>query len=159
MSPFTTKITLLLDSQHVPYRLLPHSQPVFTVEAAAAQRGVVKEEMVKSILLRDRESRYVMGCVTGDAQIDPKAVRARLPETWKRLSFATADEIRQVTGYVQGAVAPLCLPPEVPVFFDPAIARCAKVSISSGDPLAGIELDPADLIRLAGATLAPIAAK
>jgi prolyl-tRNA editing enzyme YbaK/EbsC (Cys-tRNA(Pro) deacylase) len=155
---FKTKITELLDAHNIPYRLLPHSEAVFTVEAAAAQRGVVKEEMIKSILLRERKKhRYVMACVTGETRLDPRAVRANLPEDWKRLSFATAEEIRVVTGCVQGAVAPLCLPPEVPVFFDEAIARCAKVSISSGDPIAGLELETQDLINLAGAQLAPIA--
>ncbi len=152
-----TKITDLLDAHNISYRLLPHSEPVFTVEAAAAQRGVVKEEMVKSILLRDKNRRYVMACVTGEARLNPKAVRTHLPDGWKRLSFATAEEIRLVTGYIQGAVAPLCLPDDVPVIFDEAITRCPKVNISSGDPMAGLELDPQDLIKLAGAQLAPIA--
>jgi Cys-tRNA(Pro) deacylase len=160
MNSLKTKITDLLDAHHIPYRVLPHNEPVFTVEAAAAQRGVVKEEMVKSILLRDKKNqRYVMACVTGDARLNPKMVRAHLPEGWKRLNFASAEEIQNVTGYVQGAVAPLCLPNDVPVIFDKAIARCPKVNISSGDPMAGLELDPQDLIRVAGASLAPIAEK
>jgi len=153
-----TKITDLLDAQNVSYRVLPHTEPVFTVEAAAAQRGVVKEEMVKSILLQERKSqRYVMACVTGEARLNPQAVRAYLPDDWQRLTFATAEEIRQVTGYVQGAVAPLCLPDDLPVIFDEAIARCTRVSISSGDPMAGLELQAQDLIRLAGARLGQIA--
>jgi prolyl-tRNA editing enzyme YbaK/EbsC (Cys-tRNA(Pro) deacylase) len=155
-----TKITDLLNSHQISYRLLPHSEPVFTVEAAAAQRGVVKEEMVKSILLREKKGqRYVMACVTGEARLDPKAVRSQLPvaDNWKRLTFAIAEEIQAVTGYVQGAVAPLCLPNDVPVIFDTAIARCEKVNISSGDPMAGLELDPQDLLNLAGAQLALIA--
>jgi len=163
MTVIETKITTFLDQAGVPYQLLPHREPVFTVEAAAAQRGVVKEEMVKSILLREKKGgRYVMACLLGDARLDPKAVRAYLtneaqPEAeWKRLSFATAEEIRAVTGYVQGAVAPLCLPAEVPVIFDEAIARCEQVNISSGDPLAGLALRAQDLIRLAGARLAVI---
>jgi Cys-tRNA(Pro)/Cys-tRNA(Cys) deacylase len=151
-----TKVTELLKAHDVPYKLLPHSEPVFTVETAAAQRGVVKEEMVKSILLRDKNRRYVMACVTGDSQLDPKAVREQLDEAWKRLSFATAEEIAAVTGYVQGAVTPLALPPELPVIFDKSIAGCRRVNISSGDPLAGLELDPDDLIRLAHARLASI---
>lgn len=156
---FKTKITQLLDGKGVPYRLLMHTEPVFTVEAAAAQRGVVEEEMVKAILLREKAQprRYVMACLIGNARLDPKAVRAYLPEGWKRLSFATAEEIKAVTGYVQGAVAPLCLPNDVPVIFDKAIADCPKVNISSGDPMAGLELAPQDLIRLAGAQLASIA--
>ena len=154
-----TKVTELLDKHDVVYRVLPHDEPVFTVAAAAAQRGVVVEEMVKSILMRDRKHRYVMACVTGDDRINPKAVRAQLPPEWKRLSFASAEEIEQVTGYEQGAVAPLALPKGLPVIFDIEIGRCARVNISSGDPMAGLELDSDDLIRLAGATLAPIAEK
>ncbi len=152
-----TKITDLLDAHGIAYRILPHREPVFTVEAAVAQRGVPKEEMIKSILLRDREGRYVMACVTGEAQLDPQAVRACLPPEWKRLSFASAEEIQHITGCVQGAVAPLGLPEDVPVIFDEAVARCAKVNISSGDPRAGLELDPHDLIAVAHATLAAIA--
>jgi prolyl-tRNA editing enzyme YbaK/EbsC (Cys-tRNA(Pro) deacylase) len=152
-----TRITQLLDAQHIPYRLLPHSEPVFTVEAAARQRGVVEEEMIKSILLRDKQAHYAMACVLGHARLDPKAVRAHVPPDWKRLYFASAEEIQAVTGCVQGAVAPLGLPANVPVIFDEAVALQKKVNISSGDPMAGLELDPADLIRLAGGRLAPIA--
>ena len=152
-----TKITRLLDQQKIHYRILPHTEPVYTVEAAAAQRGVKKEEMVKSILLREKKQhRYVMACVLGDERLNPQEVRAYLPGNWKRLSFASSDEISAVTGYVQGAVAPLCLPDEIPVVFDEAIAQCERISISSGDPMAGLEMDSGDLIRLSGAQLAPI---
>jgi Cys-tRNA(Pro)/Cys-tRNA(Cys) deacylase len=157
MSVIDTKVNRLLEAKKVPYRLLPHDEPVYTVAAAAAQRGVIQSEMVKSILLRDKNRRYVMACVTGDARLDPKAVRSYLGDEWQRLSFASAEEIYKVTGFVQGAIAPLCLPEEVPVIFDEAIARCQKVNISSGDPMAGLELDPQDLKRLAGAQLASIA--
>ena len=152
-----TKVMRMLDERQIVYRVLPHREAVFTVEAAADQRGVPQEEMVKSILLRDKDRHYVMACVTGEARVDPKAVRAHLPQNWKRLSFATAEEIQAVTGWVQGAIAPIGLPGDVPVIFDVKIARCEKVNISSGDPMAGLELDPSDLIWIAGAHLAPIA--
>lgn len=157
MSNIDTQITRLLDAEDVPYKLLPHDEPVFTVETAAAQRGVIKEEMVKSILLREsKRRRYVMACVPGDERLDHRAVREHLPGSWKRFSFASAEEIEAVTGYQQGAVAPLCLPEDVAVIFDESIADLPKVNISSGDPLAGIELETDDLIRLTGAQLAPI---
>jgi len=158
MTAFKTEIINLLDSHNIPYRLLPHTEAVFTVEAAAAQRGVVKEEMVKSILLREKSGprRYVMACILGDARLDPKAVRAHLGIDWKRLTFASAEAIREVTGCVQGAVAPLCLPNGMPVIFDESIAKCDNVNISSGDPMAGLELKAQDLIQLARAEFASI---
>lgn len=154
-----TRITDLLDEQAITYRRLPHSEPVFTIDTAAAQRGVVREEMVKSILLRETsgQKRFVMACVLGDARLDPKAVRAHLAGDWRRLTFASAAEIRETTAGEMGAVAPLALAPAVPVIFDEAIGRCETVNISSGDPLLGLELAAADLIRLAGASFAAIA--
>jgi hypothetical protein len=56
-----------------------------------------------------------------------------------------------------GSVASLGLPEHVPVVFDDAISKCVKVNISSGDPMAGFELDASDLIILACAFLVPIA--
>lgn len=160
MTTITTKITTLLDTHGVTYRRLAHTEPVFTVEAAAAQRGVVAEEMVKSILLREKAAprRYVMACIIGTARLDPQAVRTYLAHSgeWKRLTFANAEEILAITGSPQGAVAPLCLPSDVPVVFDEAISACTKVNISSGDLMLGLELSQTDLTRLAGAQFAPI---
>ena len=154
-----TKVTRLLEQHKVEFKMLPHNEPVFTVEAAAAQRGVVLDEMVKSILLRERKKRrFVMACVTGDTRLDPQAVREHLPGPWKRLSFATREEITEITGYMQGSVAPLCMPENIPVVFDSALARCVNVNISSGDPMAGLELKAEDLLRLTNAIIAPIAA-
>jgi Cys-tRNA(Pro)/Cys-tRNA(Cys) deacylase len=155
---FRTPITDLLEQNGIFYRLLPHAEPVFTVLAAAAQRGVLKEEMVKAILLREKtgEKRYVMACVLGHRRLDPQAVRRALPADWRRLTFARGDEITAVTGFIQGAVAPICLPANLPVVFDNEIAQCRQVNISSGNPLAGLELDPADLQILAGARFASI---
>ncbi len=129
-----TPITDLLDAHRVSYRRMPHAEPVFTIEAAAAQRGVVRDEMVKAILLREAggQRRFVMACCLGDDRVDPKAVRTHLAEDWRRLTFASDDEIRQVTTGIKGAVAPLALPASIPVVLDQAIAYCTNVNISSG---------------------------
>jgi prolyl-tRNA editing enzyme YbaK/EbsC (Cys-tRNA(Pro) deacylase) len=158
MDTFRTHITDFLDAHGVPYRLLPHTEAVFTVEAAARQRGVLLEEMVKSILLREagRDGRYVMACVRGADRDAPKAVQAALGEGWRRLHFASAEEILDVTSCVQGAVAPIGLPDTVPVIFDEAIRRLTRCNISSGDPLCGLELGAADLIRVARGRVAAI---
>ena len=153
-----TQVIALLQAHHVAYRLLPHSEAVFTVATAAEQRGVILKEMVKSILLRESGgNRFVMACVRGPDRLDTQAVRGFLDGPCRRLTFASREQILEVTGFVQGAVAPLCLPPGIPVVFDEAISGCAKVNISSGDPLLGLELSTMDLIRLAHARLACIA--
>ncbi|MCB9136406.1 MAG: YbaK/EbsC family protein [Anaerolineales bacterium] len=152
-----TRITNLLDTHDIPYRRLSHTEAVFTVEAAAKTRGVVMEEMVKSILLREKGGeRYVMACLPGDARLSPQAVREYLPGDWRRLTFSSSEEILTVTGCVQGAVAPLCLPDSLPIVFDETLLQYDKVSISSGDPWLGLELHPKDLFRLANAVAGKI---
>ena len=153
-----TRAIRLLAAHGVAYKLLPHAKPVFTVAEAAAQRGVIAEEMVKSILLRETgRGRYVMACVLGPDRLDHRALRACLPGEWQRLTFAGDEEITAVTGYPRGAVNPLCLPVDVPVVFDEAVGRCARVNISTGDLMFGLEMAGSDLIRLANAQLAKIA--
>ena len=93
--------------------------------------------MVKSILLRDASGRFVMACVPGASRVDPKAVQAALGDGWRRLHFASGDEILAVTGCVQGAVSPIGLADGVPALFDEAMGRLARCNISSGDPLCG----------------------
>ena len=154
-----TRLIEILEAEGKPYKLLPHEAPVFTVAEAARQRDVLIEEMVKSILLRDRKRQYVMACVRGDERVDPKAVREHVGDgRFLRLQFATAAEIEQVTGgCVMGAVAPIGLPGDVPVLFDEALKPCTRYNTSSGDPVAGLEVAAADLIALSKARFAPIA--
>ena len=57
---------------------------------------------------------------------------------------------------MQGAVAPIGLPDDLPILLDERIAECAKVNISSGDVTFGLELAAQDLFDLAGARFVPI---
>ena len=156
-SIYRSRITDLLDSHAIAYRILPHDKPVYTVAEAARQRDVVMEEMVKSILLCDAGGRYALACVRGNRRVDPRAVRSHLGDGWRRLHFADASEILAVTGSPQGAVAPIGLPDDVPVIFDEDIAACHQVNISSGELTFGLELAAADLVRLSRPRFASIA--
>lgn len=152
-----TKVTQFLDSQNIPYTLLPHTEPVFTMEAAAAQRGVKPEEMLKSILLRDKDHNYVMACVLGYGKLDPKKVRAFFPNgQFRRLTFASAAEITEQTGYVKGAVAPFNLPNTIPLVVDERIKNLGRFNTSTGDHMYGIELATADLLAVTNPFLTDI---
>lgn len=141
-----TKITQLLDSKNIQYKLLPHENPVFTCEEAAKERGVVLNEMVKCILLRDKKKKYFLACLLSDKRLNPQKVRDIMG--CARLSFASKEEITEVLGYELGAIPPLLLKTDVSVVFDNAIMKKEKVNISSGDPKAGIELKSSDLVLL-----------
>lgn len=152
------QILNLLHDQRIHYQLVEYSEPLYTIEAVAAQQGIVRERLVKALLLREKKGqRYVMACVIGDARLNPQAVREQFLPDWRRLTFASTEEIQAITGYVRGAVSPLCLPETLPVVFDVAIVQKSQVNIGSGDPAVGVELATQDLLRLTRPRLAPIA--
>ncbi len=148
-----TRITEYLDKNDVNYRVILHSKPIYTVDMAVVERNVPLDQVVKCILLRDKKGQYVMVCATGDVRIDLQAVRKYLPSQYKRMSFANPAAITDLTGFVKGSVPPLDLPSTLPLFFDEGIMQRPKVNISSGHPLAGIELSPQALQRLSNAVV------
>ncbi|KLV06494.1 hypothetical protein C9I92_18005 [Photobacterium ganghwense] len=149
-----TPVTIFLDHEGVAYRLLPHQQPAKTIEEAARERGVDPRHMVKSILLRDMSGFHVLACVPGLAQVDPTKVRAMFG--CRRMTCADARDVEKVTGLVIGTVAPIGLKQTLPVIFDHSITRLQRVNISSGDRMAGIELDTEDLLLLCDPLFADI---
>lgn len=141
-----TQITEFLSRQQVPFRLLPHQTPATSIEDAARQRGILPEQMVKSILLRDMGNNYALACVPGHRQADPKKVRAQLQ--CRRMTCVDLEDVTAITGYKPGAVTPLLLPVAMPIFFDLAFKGMQEVTISSGSNMAGIALQLKDLLKL-----------
>ncbi|GAB3523569.1 aminoacyl-tRNA deacylase [Photobacterium alginatilyticum] len=149
-----TPVTFYLEQEGVEYRLLPHTKPAKTIDEAALERGVNPEQMVKSILLRDMGGFHVLACVPGPAQVDPKKVRAMFG--CRRMTCADASDVEKVTGLVIGTVAPVGLKRPLPVIFDHSIKKHHKVNISSGDRMAGVELETEDLLLLCDPMFADI---
>lgn len=146
---YRSPVMQILDASHVDYRMLPHKRIAKTVQLAAAERRVAVTEMVKCILLKDKGGKFALACLTGEADLDVQRVRHYLPDH-SRLSFASPDEIRSVTGYELGSVAPYSLRADIPLVLDQSVTHHQRVNISSGDPRLGLELASADLIRTLG---------
>jgi len=146
----STSVSRYLTSCHVPFRWLRHTRAALTVAEAAEQRGVTAETMIKALLLREKAAggRFAMACIAGSRRLDLNAVRQHLGPNWKRLTFASEEEIVAVTSFSKGAMAPVPLPSALPLIFDEDIRLLPRVNISSGNPLAGIELASSELIKL-----------
>ncbi len=53
MPDLDTPILSVLRDAGIPFRLLPHQRAATTIHDAAEQRGVLPQQLVKSMLLRD----------------------------------------------------------------------------------------------------------
>ena len=125
-----------------------HPGPVLTLEQAAAERGQRPEQVVRSLLFRLAQGEYLMALVAGPRQVDWKALRRTVGQS--RLTTASADEVRSVTGYEIGAVSPFALPQPVRVLLDESVLRETEVSIGSGERGTTVILATADLLRALG---------
>lgn len=150
-----------LDAQQIPYRLFEHAGPVPSLEQAAAARGQTPAQVVRSLLFRlagagdddrsesDEEAgQYVMVLVAGPAQIAWPALRRALGVS--RVTMATRDQVRQVTGYEIGAVAPFGLPQPLPVLVEESVLAQSELSLGSGVRGIAIIIQQTDLLRALG---------
>ena len=148
MSAIEPPVAAALTTAGVSHRVFVHPGPVHSLEQAAQERGQQPDQVVRSILFRIAEGDYVMALVAGPAQISWKALRRYLGQS--RLTMADRDEVKRVTGYEIGAVAPFGLPAPVRVLVDTGVVEQEEVSLGSGVRGTTVILRVADLLPALG---------
>ena len=129
----------------VPYRFFRHAGPVRSLEQAASERGQRPEQVVRSLLFRLSEDRFVLVLVAGPEQINWRKLRRYLDEN--RITTAASEEVLQMTGYVPGAVSPFGLPAPIRTVVDARVFEPDEISIGSGERGSTLILKTEDLKR------------
>lgn len=147
MNRLDTTVTRLLLLHEIQYRILAHSNVALTIEAAAEARGVSPSEMIKCLVFLPRKGpRIVVACLPGSERLSMPKLRAA--SGTKEFRSSTREMIAKAVGFPVGAIPPIALPEDAMVLVDTAVLRKSMVNISSGDPLAGLELLPHDLRKV-----------
>lgn len=139
-------VSRYLNEHGVPHTVFRHPGPVTSLQQAAAERGQLPDQVVRSIVFRLGEGQFVMALAAGAGQVSWPALRAHLGQS--RLSMASADEVLSVTGYAIGAVSPLGLPTPMRLLADESVWAHDEISLGSGTRDVGIIMKSADLRRL-----------
>ena len=135
--------TYALDPRHASYGL----------EASEAL-GVPPERVFKT-LVADVDGTLTVGVVPVAGQLDLKALAAAAGG--RKAVMAEVAAAERATGYVAGGISPLGQRKRLPVVVDSSAMGFPTVFCSGGRRGLEIELAPADLVRAAGAVVAPIA--
>lgn len=143
-----TPVTQELDQKQIPYTLFTHTGPIHSLEQAAAERNQQPEQVVRSLLFRLAQDEFLMVLVAGPQQIDWKQLRRTLGQS--RLTMAKPDELRRVTGYEMGAVAPFGLPSPVRILIDQAVLNQTEISLGSGVRGTAVMMKTAALLKALG---------
>lgn len=138
----------------------PHDPgaPNFGLEAAEALAlsTAIEPEQVFKTLLADIDGRLVVGIVPVTGKLDLKALAAAVGG--KKALMADPAVAERRTGYVVGGISPIGQKVRHQTVLDESAELWDTVVVSGGRRGLDLEVAPADLIRVTGATLAPIAA-
>ena len=139
-------VSRALNELGIPHRVFRHAGEVTSLEQAAAERGQSPSQVVRSIVFRLGEGRFVMVLIAGTAQISWPALRAHFGQS--RLTMADPAQVQKETGYRVGTVSPIGLPGPMPILVDESVLLPEEISIGSGQPNTGIILRSDDLLKV-----------
>jgi len=123
-------------------------------ELAARRLGVSVGQVAKTILfLADNSELAVV--ISGDRRVDLKKVRSL--GHGKKVRLAGPGEVEARTGFAVGAVSPVPLPPEIPVYLDRSLRRFEVVYPAAGETDCMFSATPDELLALTGGREADLA--
>lgn len=145
-APTTDRIRELLDQHGVTYRYLEH-EPTHTSEQSAAVRGEDLRTGGKALLIKVGDE-FRLFVLSAALKLDSDALKRQFGV--KKLRFASADELRELTGLVPGSVPPFG-PPILPfpLYVDESIALNPRIAFNAGSLTASIIMPVADYLRIA----------
>ena len=118
-------------------------------EGVAEARGLPAGRLFKT-LVASADGRLAVYVVPADRQLDLRAAG-------KRVTLADQTAAERATGYVIGGISPLGQRKQLPTTLDESALAWETILVSAGRRGLQIELAPADLVALTGATVAAIA--
>lgn len=128
--------------------------PSYGLEAAAAL-GVPPSSLFKTLVARTDDRALALALVPVSRELDFRALARALGA--RRAGMADPASAERATGYVTGGISPLGTRRALRAVVDASAGTLEVVWVSGGRRGLELGLRPADLVRLAGATLAPIA--
>jgi Cys-tRNA(Pro)/Cys-tRNA(Cys) deacylase len=132
-----------------------HDPAVASFGHEAADAMGVEPGRVFKTLVASADGALVVAVVPVTAELDTKALAGVLGA--KKVALADPAAAERATGYVVGGISPLGQKRRLRTIVDASASEWESVFVSGGRRGLELELAPADLVRLTGARLAPVA--
>jgi len=147
------KIRQLLETNAVPFSVLEHV-PVLTSEQAAEVRGTSLASGAKALICK-ADADYVMVVMPADRRLASKSIRKL--QHWKKLRFASADEVMELTGLLTGSIPPFGSLFSLATFCDEGLADQETINFNAGDRSISISMKSSDYFQVESPLRGPFA--
>jgi prolyl-tRNA editing enzyme YbaK/EbsC (Cys-tRNA(Pro) deacylase) len=148
------RVQRALDALGLPYGLMPIDPAYADTAAFCAHYGIPLEHSANTIIVASKKEpkQYAACVVKATNRLDVNhAVRALMGVS--RLSFASAEETREVTGMMIGGVTLLALPEALPIYVDDTLMPLDYVVLGSGSRSSKIRTTPEIFNRVPNARI------
>ena len=143
------RVAAFLSARNLMGGLVESEHSTKTAAEAAAVAGCELGQIVKSLLVTVADT-PVLALVAGDRRADFDAVALEAGVPGGKVAMASAELVRQVTGYAIGGVCPFDLPTDLPVILDSSLRRFETVFPAAGTPRSFVRLTLGELTDIAG---------
>lgn len=148
------RVAEVLDGLGVPWELRP-IDPAFADTAAFCERyGVPPGHAANTIIVASKTepTQYCACVVLATTRLDVNHVVRKLMGV-RKVSFASAEETRTLTGMMIGGVTVFALPAGLPLYVDARVMDLPWVILGGGSRSSKVKTSPEVLRRLPGATV------
>ena len=124
-----------------------------TAEEAASSLSCEVGAIVKSLLFKT-ENTFTLCLIAGDKKASLNKIKKTL--NIKDASMASADEVKNVTGYTIGGVSPVGHLNKVDIFIDNSLERFASLFAAAGHPNCVFKINFTDLQKITNGSIRKI---
>ena len=124
-----------------------------TALEAASSLGCEIGAIVKSLLFRTENS-FTLCLVAGDKKASLNKIKKTL--NIKDVSMASAEDVKNITGYTIGGVSPIGHLNKVDIFIDNSLERFTSLFAAAGHPNCVFEINFTDLQKITNGSIREI---
>jgi len=124
-----------------------------TAEEAASSLSCEVGAIVKSLLFKT-ENTFTLCLIAGDKKASLNKIKKTL--NIKEASMASADEVKNVTGYTIGGVSPVGHLNKVDIFIDNSLERFTSLFAAAGHPNCVFKINFTDLQKITNGSIKKI---
>lgn len=154
-----TNVMRVLDQKKIPYT--PHTYPVGDTApdgvSVASLLGQDPVAVFKTLVAKGASGGHYVFDIPVEATLDLKKAARAVGE--KSIAMLPAKELLPLTGYVHGGCSPVGMKKRFPTVFHQSCLERETICVSAGKVGFQVEVNPADLMALVGATAADLTAE